>query len=396
MSAGNLMRIAGIGAVVIVFIAGCASPIQRNPVPEDLVDVAQVKDLSDIRYWGDSQIDNLDSVMLESRWDEMGKRQQHYLALSGGGDNGAYGAGFLNGWTAAGTRPEFTLVTGISTGALIAPFAFLGSKYDDKIKYFYTEYSAEDLIKKRSLFSIRRNASAVDPSGLREKIEQFIDEDVMEEISVEYGKGRLLNIGTANLDTGRSVVWSIGRIAASGDPQALGLIHDIIMASASLGGIFPPVLIEVEANGTTYDEMHVDGGTSNQLFVYPLALDWGKVMERANVKEPPHVYLIRNAKLTPHYSPASYDLFDIIGHSVNSLIRTQGLGDLDHIFLKTQRDNLEFYLTYIPNDFTESHDGEFDNAYMRKLYALGYERGLSEAPWERSPPGYDISSQVDH
>jgi hypothetical protein len=168
------------------------------------------------------------------------------------------------------------------------------------------------------------------------------------------------------------------------------------MASASLGGIFPPVLIEVEANGTTYDEMHVDGGTSNQLFVYPLALDWGRIMERANIKEAPRVYVIRNAQITPRYSPVSYDLFDIIGRSVKSLIRTQGLGDLDRVFLETQRDNLEFYLTYIPNDFTERGNREFDNAYMRKLYALGYERGLSEEPWERSPPGYEISSQVDH
>ena len=378
------------GFLVIALITGCSPSIQRNPVPEALVDVAEVKDLEVVRYWGDSDLDQLDAMLVESRWDEMGTQQQHYLALSGGGDDGAYGAGFLNGWTAAGTRPEFTIVTGISTGALMAPFAFLGSDYDDELKYFYTEHSTDDLIKKRRPLAALRNASAADTSLLREKIVQNVDQEMMDKIAAEYKKGRLLQIGTANLDAGRPVVWSIGRIAASGKPAALDLIHDVILASASIGGVFPPVLIDVEANGETYDEMHADGGTVNQVFVYPLALNWNMIMDRAGIEEPPKVYILRNAQLRPRYSAVAYNLPDIVERSVSSLIRTQGLGDLDRIFLETQRDGLDFYLTYIPDDFTEVSNEPFDQAYMRKLYELGYDQAISDQPWERHPPGYEV------
>ena len=156
-----------------------------------------------------------------------------------------------------------------------------------------------------------------------------------------------------------------------------------------MGGVFPPVLIEVEANGETYDEMHVDGGTVNQVFVYPLALDWNIILERAGAKDPPKVYVLRNAQLRPRYSAAGYKLTDITGRSVSALIRTQGLGDLDLIFLETQRDGLDFYLTYIPDGFTEVATEPFDKAYMRKLYDLGYNRAIGGQPWERSPPGYE-------
>jgi hypothetical protein len=143
------------------------------------------------------------------------------------------------------------------------------------------------------------------------------------------------------------------------------------------------------ANGELYDEMHVDGGTVNQVFVYPLELDWAQLMERVGVEDPPKVYVLRNARLRPRYSATSYQLTEIIGRSVGSLIRTQGLGDLDRIFLETQRDGLEFYLTYIPEDFTAISNEPFDLAYMRQLYEVGYNQASSDQPWERFPPGYE-------
>ena len=377
------------GFLFIVLGAGCGPSIQRNPVPESLVDSAHVQNLEDVRYWGDSNFETLNSLLLESRWESMGAREQHYLAISGGGENGAYGAGFLNGWTAAGTRPEFTMVTGISTGALIAPFAFLGPDYDDKIEYFYTEFSTDDLVRKRSPISIWSQVSAFDTSLLREKIEQFIDVEVMQKIAAEYRNGRLLLIGTTNLDAGRAVVWSIGRIASSGDPKALDLIHQIILASASIGAAFPPVLIEVEADGEIYDEMHVDGGTVNQVFVYPMSLDWGRIMEQAGMKDRPKVYILRNAWLQPRHFAAEYKLTDIIARSLGSLIRTQSLGDIQQIFLETQRDGLDFYLTYIPDEFDDVAAEPFDQAYMKKLYELGFDQALSDQAWERFPPGYE-------
>ena len=378
--------------LAIVMVAGCASAIKRNPVPESLIDVAEVRNLDDVRFWGDAAPPNFHAWLKESRWDQMGSQSHHYLAISGGGENGAYGAGFLNGWSAAGTRPEFTIVTGISTGALLAPFAFLGPDYDDDIKAFYTEFSKDDLVEKRSIFKMRSNASIIDNRLLREKVAQYITQELIQKIAAEYQKGRILIVGTTNLDTSRPVLWSIGRIATSGAPNALELIHDIIIASTSIGGAFPPVIISVEANGESYDEMHVDGGTVNQVFMYPLGMDFSEIKNRVGLTENPKVYVLRNAPLNPAYQVVEYSMLQVVGQSVNSLLRTQGIGDIERIYLEARRDGLDFYLTYIPDDFNEPLNEIFDSDYMNKLYQVGYERALQGGEWQRVPPGFNVGN----
>jgi predicted acylesterase/phospholipase RssA len=379
----------GIAAAVIM--AGCGPAIQRNPVPDWLVENAMAVDAELYRFWGDAPVEGMNQVLDDSRLEKLGDDQtHHYLAVSGGSSNGAYGAGFLNGWTAAGTRPTFNLVTGISTGALIAPFAFLGPDFDDELKSIFTEFSTDDLVKKRGVFKILPNASVYDTSLIRDQIAMYITRDIVDRIATEYQAGRLLYIGTTNLDAGRPVIWSIGRIAASDDPDALDLIHDIILASASIGGAFPPVLIEVEVDGETYDEMHVDGGTTNQVFIYPMGVDWAMALEKIGVDRPPKVYILRNGFLNPPYAPVDYKLAKILGQSVNSLIRSQAQGDIEEVFLQTQRDGLEFYMTSIPDEFHEPTTELFDTAYMKKLFDAGYKEALGGDAWERSPPGYDV------
>jgi predicted acylesterase/phospholipase RssA len=378
--------------LAIAMVAGCASAIKRNPVPESLVDVAEVRNLDGIRFWGDAAPPDLQAWFKESRWDQMGSQSHHYLAISGGGENGAYGAGFLNGWTAAGTRPEFTIVTGISTGALLAPFAFLGSDYDDDIKALYTELSKDDLVERRSIFEMLPNASIIDNSSLRGKVVQYVTQEVMEKIAAEYQKGRILIVGTTNLDTNRPVLWSIGRIATSGTPDALELIHDIIIASTSIGGAFPPVIISVEANGESYDEMHVDGGTVNQVFMYPLGMDFNEVKKRVGLTENPKVYVLRNARLKPVFQVVEYSMFEVMVQSLNSLLRTQGIGDIERIYLEARRDGLDFHLTYIPDDFNAPLNGLFDSDYMNKLYQVGYERALQGGDWQNVPPGFNADN----
>jgi predicted acylesterase/phospholipase RssA len=375
--------------LAIAMVAGCASAIKRNPVPESLIDVAEVRNLDGVRFWGDAAPPDLQAWFEESRWDQMESQSHHYLAISGGGENGAYGAGFLNGWTAAGTRPEFTLVTGISTGALLAPFAFLGPDYDDDIKAFYTELSKDDLVERRSIFKILPNASIIDNRLLREKVAQYITQEIMEKIAAEYQKGRILIVGTTNLDANRPVLWSIGRIATSGASNALELIHNIIIASTSIGGAFPPVIISVEANGESYDEMHVDGGTVNQVFMYPLGMDFSEVKKRVGLTENPKVYVLRNARLKPVYQVVEYSMLEVMLQSVNSLLRTQGIGDIERIYLEARRDGLDFYLTYIPDDYNEPLNEIFDSDYMNKLYQVGYERALRGGEWQNVPPGFN-------
>jgi predicted acylesterase/phospholipase RssA len=242
--------------------------------------------------------------------------EHNYLALSGWGANGAFGAGLLAGWSAAGTRPEFAMVTGISTGALTAPFAFLVPAYDAQLKEMYTTYSTKDLVIKRNILATLNGDSAVDTTPLKKMIAKYVNQQVMEAIAAEYKKGRRLWVGTTNLDAKRPVIWNIGLMASSGQPGALELIHKVILASASIPAAFPPVLIEVEAGGKRYDELHVDGGTASQVFLYPAGLDWRIVTQKLEVKGTPKVYVIRNSFLKPAWETVKPKIMPIAGISI--------------------------------------------------------------------------------
>jgi hypothetical protein len=209
---------------------------------------------------------------------------------------------------------------------------------------------------------------------------------VMQKIATEYRNGRGLNIGTANLDSMRPVIWRIGAIANSGHPGALHLIRRILLASASIPGAFPPVIIPVEYDGEIYDELHVDGGTASQVFLYPVGLDLEEVHRRLAVPGRTKIYVIRNSRIDPLYEQVENKLFPIAERSIASLVRTQGIGDLYRIFLEACRDGLDFNLAYIPSDFTEKPNGEFDVQYMRKLYDMAYERASTGYRWEKMPP----------
>ncbi|RST87409.1 patatin [Aquibium carbonis] len=348
-----------------------------------------------IRIWGDEKPAWFDAMVdappeeLKQRFSGIYGKPHAYLALSGGGENGAYGAGLLTGWTASGRRPEFTMVTGISTGSLIAPFAFLGPEYDRQLTEIYTIYSTKDLVDKRPLYQILSAASVADTTRLRRLIANYMNAEVIAKIAAEHRRGRRLFVGTTNLDAGRPVLWNIGAIANSKDPRAAALIHDVLMASASIPGAFPPMLIKVEANGRTFDELHVDGGTTSQVFLYPVGVDWRKVTRNLKVPGKPDVYVIRNASLDPVYDPVKPRLVPIAGRSISTLIRTQGVGDMYRIYLGAKRDGLNYNLAFIPSEFDVKSSEPFDLAYMRKLYQLGYEQGVAGTAWHDSPPGFE-------
>jgi predicted patatin/cPLA2 family phospholipase len=387
--------------LIIIFIlsallmSGCATSHKRNPLPEAYGDTAQIPYIPDARFWGDTLPSGIQEKLAEIREEIREKEPEakykpiDYLAISGGGANGAFGAGLLVGWTAAGNRPEFRVVTGISTGALIAPFAFLGPEYDAKLKKLYTTTSTKDILDKRSLFSILTADSAADTKPLREILEDVIDAKMLEDIVAEHDKGRRLFIGTTNLDAKRPVIWSIGVIAKSGAPNALELVRDVLLASASIPGAFTPVYIEVEANGRRYDEIHVDGGTSSQVFLYPASLDmrWG--MRQIGFKGKSRIYVIRNSFIKPDWKTVKPKIVSILGNTISTLIRTQGLGDLYRIYLGAQRDGMDYNLSFIPSNFNEKPKEVFDPEYMGKLFDLGYQMTKNGYPWEKVPPGFE-------
>jgi hypothetical protein len=310
------------------------------------------------------------------------------LALSGGGDKGAFGAGLLNGWTASGERPEFLLVTGVSTGALIAPFAFLGPAYDSQLKALYTEIRRSDIVQLRGVLAALTSDALADTTPLRELLRKHVDRAMLDEIAREYDKGRELWISTANLDARRRVIWNMTRIAASGHPRAVELFHDVMIASAAIPGAFPPVLIEVEAEGRTYHEMHVDGGAMAQVFVYPPSLDLAELSEESGGERERRLFVVMNARLDPEWGETERKVLSIAGRAITSMIHTQGVGDLYRIYLTAERDGVDFNLAYIPAEFNAPHREEFDSAFMRALYDEGYRRAVAGYPWVKRPPGF--------
>jgi len=208
----------------------------------------------------------------------------------------------LNGWTAAGTRPEFKLVTGISTGALIAPFAFLGEKYGATLKTVYTTTSPTDVLKHRSLIAGIFSDAMADNAPLWALTRKFVTADLLKEVAAEYAKGRFLLVGTADIDARRPVIWDMGKIATYGTPEALELFVSVLMASASIPVAFPPVMIDVEVDGKRYQEMHVDGGTIAQVLAYPASLRIGDQSAAVGVDRERTLYVIRNARLDPDWA----------------------------------------------------------------------------------------------
>ena len=373
----------------LLSLAACAG-ISRNPLPGDIHAKATVLGRDDLRYWGDNSRQENQGYSLykqtreqfKARYAGVSGREHHYLAVSGGGANGAYGAGALVGWTATGTRPEFAIVTGISTGALIAPFAFLGPEYDNQLKEVYTTLGTDRIFSIRSIFKIVGGDGLVDTSPFQQTLETYVNDDVIQAIAAEYRKGRLLLIGTTNLDAGRPVIWNIGRIADSGHPDAPDLIRQVLRASASIPGAFPPVYLKVEANGVEYDEMHVDGGTSAQMFLYPSSIDWKDVMGLLDVKGTPQAYVIRNSRVHPSYEEVSPRVSKIASRTIDSLIRTQGVGDAYRIYALAERDGVDISLTWIPKDSVEdSSDEPFDPKYMSELFEYGYQRAINGELW---------------
>lgn len=401
--AGSLRTVALI-AVVLLLAQGCALPVRREAVPQQLTLKTEIPGLPGIRYrMGDPE----DIAAMARDGIESGKREQAYLAqtghsgpippavflaISGGGDNGAFGAGLLNGWTAAGNRPSFKLVTGVSTGALIAPFAFLGPAYDGRLKQFYTGVSPKDILEHRSLWAAINNDAMADNKPLWNRVEKEVNQELLDAIAAESEKGRLLLIGTVDLDARQGIIWNMTKLAASRDPRALPLFRSIMIASAAIPGAFPPVMIDVEADGRPYQEMHVDGGTLAQVFVYPPSLKVAEQARRLGFERERRLYVIRNARLDPDWAQVERRTTTILGRAVSALLHSQGVGDLYRIYLISQRDGVDYNLAYIPATFQAPHKEEFDTEYMRALFAVADDMAAKGYPWQKVPPGWVADS----
>lgn len=310
------------------------------------------------------------------------------LAISGGGDDGAFGAGLLTGWSEAGTRPEFALVTGVSTGGLIAPFAFLGPAYDAGLRRVYTQTTLADILIQRSLISGVLLDGLADTTPLFRTIARELDARMIAGIAEGYRQGRLLLIGTTDLDAQVPVIWNVGAIAASGHPGAPGLIHRIMLASASIPGAFAPVLFDVTLDGARHQELHVDGGAFAQAFLYPVAVTEARRarLARRQPVQPIRAWVIRNARLDPNWAATDRRTMSIAGRAVETMIASSGFNDVMRIWLNAQRDDVDYNLAFIGADFDVPYTTPFSPAYMGPLFEYGRTRAMRGFDWSKRPP----------
>ena len=408
-----------IASASAVALQGCATEPVRHSLPATRTEQAVVPGMAaDVRYWGDDPSgafrdwQALPEEELAVCCAGLMDRPHNYLVVSSGGVEGAFGAGLLVGWTAAGTRPEFQLVTGVSAGAMIAPFAFLGPAYDGALREIYSSYSSSDLVERRGVFEALAGDAVMDTAPLRRLIDRYLGDEEIARIAAEGRKGRKLLIGTTNLNAARPMVWDLTKIAGSGAPNARQLIGDVILASSSIPGVFPPVRISVAAGEVCYDELHVDGGVTAQLFLAPAGLDWKRVAERFQVRGLPQVYLIRNARAHPRVTafrmrmspllqrtlsslrrdpdgPPAWQEVEprvspILWRSLTSLILTRGFNDAVQTYLSSHGDELGFNLARVPDDFTLESTEFFDRNYMQGLFERGYAMAKDGYPWLHS------------
>lgn len=379
-------------------LSGCATLERLPAVTYAQAKQADILDIPDARFYISEQKQILDLAIKSAQRRNLARgvsSTRHFIAISGGGDDGAFGAGLLVGWSERG-RPEFDVVTGVSTGSLSAPFVFLGRAYDPQLKAVYTESSASDIFEKRApLFGAIAGDALTDNTPLRGMISRHVDDTMVRRIAEEYGKGRLLFILTTNLDQGRPVIWNIGAIAASNNPKARELIIEVLLASTSIPAVFPPVMLDVTIGGERYQEMHVDGGTVAQAFLYPPSISLrlaaartGIVVSKLRTERKRVAYVIRNGRFTRPEESVRLQTVAIAKEALATMITSSGVNDTYRMFLLARRDGVDFNLASIGDDFDVPYKGPFDKGYMQTLFAYGYQKGRAGYPWQKVPPGY--------
>ena len=344
-------------------------PQERAAFTAEEENAAIISGIPDARVWGDS-----DTAFARVLPQASGP----WLAISGGGSDGAYGAGVLTGWTEAGTRPEFAVVTGSSIGSLIAPFAFLGPRYDEEIRKNFTTIAAADIFEDR----VTRD-SLFDHWPLKRIIEQRVTPKLLSEIAAEHARGRRLLVATTNLDAGRRVLWNMGAIAARGDDKALKLFRDVLLASCSIPGFFSPIGIEVESNGKRFEEMHNDGTLTAPFFAIPESM-----FAAGSPSRPPlaQLYVIVNSKLGPEFQMPSRTIPGVLGRSIAVALTAALRAEVMLIQVAAQRHAIALHIAYVDSAFNVPSRGPFDGKYMQALYDFGVADGKKGTAFEKAVP----------
>jgi hypothetical protein len=374
----TILSVALLGALML---AGCGTLARPDGplriAPESLIRVNDPRIRSD-----DTQKIQALADEIEGRLGRAGGHET-ILALSGGGANGAYGAGVVVGWTARGDRPQFDVVTGVSTGALAAPFAFLGPDWDDELREAYVGGGTNGLLSART-FAAFAAPSLFSSRVLRNLVDENVTPELLRQIAVEHARGRRLLVATTDLDTQETVIWDMGVLATQADADALTLFRDVLVASASIPGIFPPVLIAgLTKEGQVVQDMHVDGGVNTPFLAIPedLLLWTNPSRNRANSA----LYVIVNGQVGRNNGVTPGRIDGILARTYDSMSKASLRLSLAATAAFGARNGMRVEMSAIPDNVTVS-SLKFDTATMQALFELGRSRSAAGEAWASVSP----------
>ncbi len=381
-----------VGAILLsAVLAGCALGGRDDFTITDQVG-AVVPGFDGIRIWGDAPARDIARAVIGSHVRPTAVHDVNYLALSGGGAGGAFSAGLLDGWTRSGTRPVFDVVSGVSTGALIAPFAFLGSSEDAVVAKLYTGDGAAGIGAPQNPFKILAGDGLLDPAPLRAMVDTYASAELLDRIAIEHRAGRRLLVVTTNLDAQRPVVWDMGAIAASGRPDALALFRDVLMASASVPAVFPPVMIKAWAGDRAIEEMHVDGVTTDQIFIKPDILAGSGMISRA-LRRKIHIWAVVNNTLPPEFAMTAQSTLPIAYRSIATMMKAQTSGLVAASYEAAQRLGMDFNVAYIDRAVPFKPQTPFASGYMDIVFAIGTREAQDGTVWHKTLDGLTVTAE---
>ena len=378
--------------------SGCAHV--RHAVPENLVGKAVVAGMPDIRYY-EGKPDSF-SMMRQSLADSFkdegksdyivdGIKTYPALIIGGGVSNSAYGIGLLKGWSKEGSRPVFKIVTGYSSGSILAIAAFSGKDYEDRLADLFTSISTKDVVRQKSIFGILFGDSVYSSALFAKKIDNIVDEDLMAKIAEEHRKGRRLYVGTSDLDAQGFVIWDMGALASKGVPDSVKMFRKIILASCSFSAMLPPVYFQVEAGGRRYDEMHADGGVIGGIFyIYQLMEGGGSTVQSSGINHRgfrTRVYVLNCCYMSPHSKQVEANLAAITSRLIETNGASKMIGDTYRIYAFAKEKGWDYNLAYIPEDFKPNQKEMFDRQEMQRLFKRGYDDAAVGYKWHKAPPG---------
>lgn len=402
-------RLAAVG-ITLLLLVGCRvgalresfrrplSPVDAGYHTNNLLDLHSQADADALGSIND-QTRAAERIRRKPTLEQMAKRRS-VLCLSGGGSYGAFTAGVLCGWTARGDRPgvngrpNFSVVTGISTGALIAPYAFLGSKYDEEIRRFYTTIDDRDIYRWRPIRGLFSEAIA-DNTPLANLINQSLSPQIIQEVGDEHRKGRRLYIGTTELESGRFVCWDVGEIAARSGPGDRELIIQILLGSSAIPAFFPPARIPVTVDGRVLVENHGDGGASMPIFFRPPFVSPDERSNGSADLAGVDLYVIVAGKLYADARPIRERSLRIGARSISTLAYAQTRAELQRLYLQCVLHGMNYHLAPIPPEYpAPGGSAEFDRAAMNAMFKEGYGLAAFGEVWRRHPPGAELGESM--